>query len=429
MGMTLAQKMLATAVGRDSVAVGEILEVEPDLVLTHDHQGPMTIREFEEFGQEKVWDPTKLMMSMDHRTPSQTFLAATNHRIMREFCTAQGIDKLYDVGAGICHDVVAEERMATPGQIVVGTDSHTTTAGALCTFATGVGSSEMATIWVRGRTWFKVPESIKVTFKGRLKPLVNAKDIVLHLLGMMNTDGATYRSIEYHCEHPDTLHMEQRLTLSNMSLEIGAKVGLFAVDDVTRAYYADVGITDIPDIQPDPDAEYVLEYEVDLDQLDCMVAKPNSPGNVGSAKSVEDTWKIDQAIIGTCTNGRITDLRAAAKVMEGQKVHPDVRFIIVPATQLINQQAHEEGLINTFIQAGAMVGVPGCGPCGAYGVGAMADGETCITTGSRNFVGRLGSTKCNTFLGSAETVAASAIAGRVIDPNDLANALKDMEVA
>lgn len=420
MGQTIAEKILAKAAGQATAPAGSIVEVEPDLVLTHDHQGPMTIREFRSFGRPKVWRPERHMMCMDHRTPTQNFRVAMNHKLMREFCREQGIEKLYDVGLGITHNIIADKRLIKPGQIVIGTDSHTTTSGALGAFGTGIGSSEMAAIWARGRIWFRVPETIRVVLTGRMGEWVEARDITFEMLRHLNTDGATYKAVQFEGDGVADLSIEERLTLANMVLEMGAKTALFPVDDRLRAYFAEAGITNLDSFEADADATYCETMEIDLGALVPMVSRPNSPGNVDHAANVTpERRRIDQAVIGTCTNGTLPDLRRAAEVLKGRKVHPAVRMFIVPATREINEAATREGLIDIFTEAGAMVGIPGCGPCGAYGMGALADGEVCITTSSRNFVGRLGSVDCETYLGSPSTTAASAVAGFVIDPASL----------
>ena len=413
MPATLTDKILARACGRP-VRTGMIIDVKPDIILTHDHQGPMTIREFRNIGAGRLHNPDSIYMFMDHRTPSQTDVAASNHKIMREFCREQEITHLFDVGRGICHDVLIEQRAARPGQVVVGTDSHTVTIGALGVFGTGVGSSEMAAIWARGFTWFRVPECIRVILEGTLPPHVCGKDVAFALLKVLGTDGATYKSMEFYGEGAASLPLDYRLTICNMCLEMGAKSALFPVDDVTRNYYAAAGISDLEVLIPDEGAEYAQEIRIDLSMLEPCVAAPDSPANVVEARLVApQKIAIDEALIGTCTNGRISDLREAAEVLKGRMVHPGVRMLIVPATRDVYCQALDEGLISIFARAGAMVGVPCCGPCGGYGMGVLAAGETCITTGSRNFVARLGSPEGHIYLGGPATVAASAVAGYV----------------
>ena len=427
MGMTMAEKILARAAGLDEVKPGVIVEIEPDLVLTHDHQGPMTIREFRKFESAALWDPERLIIFMDHRTPTQSIIAAENHQILRRFASEQGVnpEHIFDVGQGICHDILAERRITKPGEIVVGTDSHTMTIGGVGVFGIGIGSSEMAAIWLRGKLWLKTPASIKVILTGELRQCAGSKDITLEMLKRLGTDGATYRAIEFHGNGLTGLNIDQRMTLCNMCLEMGAKVAMVPVDDVTCNFYESYGIGNIESAQPDYNAVYEREITIELDKLYSLVAAPSSPQNVVSAREIDlQNITIDQALIGTCTNGRLTDLREAAKLMKGRKVHPGVRFLIVPATQKILEQALDEGLVQTFVQAGAMVGVPCCGPCGGYGMGALAEDEVCVTAGSRNFIGRLGSPRANIYLASPATVAASAIAGKIVDP---VNIVKEAE--
>lgn len=420
MPMTMIEKILAAASGRAAVRPGDVVTVQPDLVLTHDHQGPMTIREFKSMGRAGLWDPERLVMVMDHRTPSQTETAAANHKVMREFAESQGVSLVFDVGTGVCHDLLAEKRLVRPGQVVIGTDSHTLTIGALGAFGTGVGSSEMAAIWASGRLWLKTPPTVKITLSGELPPLVGAKDLSLRLLSIFGTDGCTYKAVEFHGPGLAALNMDQRLTLCNMCLEMGAKTALVPFDAVSAAFYAQAGVHGIVPFTPDDGADYEREVSVDLASLDILTAAPNSPGNVLPLREAAQAGvRIDQALIGTCTNGRLTDLREAAAVLKGRKVAPGVRFLIVPATREIMRAALDEGLVGVFLEAGAMVGTPCCGPCGGYGMGALTAGETCITSGSRNFVARLGSPGASIYLGGAAAVAASAVAGALADPRDI----------
>ncbi|MBO8129780.1 MAG: 3-isopropylmalate dehydratase large subunit [Peptococcaceae bacterium] len=417
---TLTQKLLAKAAGREAVQPGEIVHIEPDLVMTHDHQGPMTLCEFNQMGIKKVWNPEKIVIVLDHRTPTQSTIAAQNHQLLRKFAKDQGITRFFDVGEGICHDILAEKGFVQPGKLIVATDSHTVTAGAIGAFATGIGSSEMAAVWARGKLWLRVPETIKVILTGKPPAFVGGKDVALKLLQVLTTDGATYKAVEFHGDGLRYLNMDERMTLCNMCLEMGAKNAIIPPDEVTEDFLKEKEITDYEVITPDKNAEYSRVIEINLLDLEPLVAKPYSPDNVAAAKEVEEeNVVINQAIIGTCTNGRMTDMRLAAKILEGKKVKPGVRFLIVPATKKVYLQAVKEGLVEIFTNAGAMVGVPCCGPCGAYGMGAMADDEVCITAGSRNFVGRLGAPEARIYLGNSATVAASAVAGKVIDPRSM----------
>ena len=416
--MTLTEKILAKMAGKSSVQPGEIVTIEPDIVMTHDHQGPMAIREFLKMGARKIWNPEKVVIVMDHRTPTQSVLAAENHQMLRKFAKDYGIGRVFDVGEGICHDLLVERGLVEPGHVAVASDSHTITAGAVGAFATGVGSSELAVIWVRGNLWLRVPETIKVVMHGKPSGFVGGKDIALKLLGILGTDGATYQAIEFHGPGLGYLNMDDRMTLCNMCLEMGAKNAIVPPDRITVEFLKEKGLPEPDDtLQPGPDAHYCREIEIDLSTMTPLVAKPASPDNIAAAKDVEaEKVVIDQAAVGTCTNGRITDLRLAAKIVEGKKIHPGVRFLVVPATRYIYLKALGEGLIEKLVTAGAMVSVPCCGPCGAYGMGALSADEVCITTGSRNFIGRMGAPEARIFLGNSATVAASAVAGYIVDP-------------
>lgn len=415
--MTLTEIILARAAGRQKISPGEIVTIEPDVLMTHDHQGPMAVREFENIGARKVWNSNKVVIVLDHRTPTQSIIAAENHQLLRKFAARHNISNLFDVGEGICHDLLMERGFAAPGRVIVASDSHILTLGALGAFAAGVGSSELAVILVRGNLWLRVPESIKVVLTGKPGPMVGGKDIVLKLLKILKTDGATYKAVEFHGPGLAHLNTDHRMTLCNMCLEMGAKNAIVPPDEKTLAYLKKTGVAADMDLRPDPDAVFCREIEIDLSGLTPLVAKPYSPDNVTTAERVEkENIPIDQAIIGTCTNGRYTDIHMAAEVVSGEKVHPGVRFLVVPATREIYLRALKDGLVEKLVKAGAMVGIPCCGPCGAYGMGAMAADETCITAGSRNFVGRLGAPGAKIYLGSSATVAASAIAGKVVDP-------------
>ena len=421
--MTVAQKLLARAAGKATVRPGEIVIVEPDVVMTHDHQGPMAVREFETIGAARVWNPAKVVIVMDHRTPTQSTLAAENHRLLRGFAARQGIGTVFDVGEGICHDLLLEKGLVTPGKVVVASDSHVLTVGALGAFAVGVGSSELAVVWVRGRLWLRVPETIKVTLSGSPGAFIGGKDIALKLLAILRTDGATYRAVEFHGPGLRHLNLDERMTICNMCLEMGAKTAFVPPDEITRAFLRAKGLPEpTADCAPDPGASYCREVDIDLAALPSLVAQPFSPDNTATAADVEtERVRIDQAIIGTCTNGRLSDLRVAAELVAGRRVASGVRFLVVPGTREILLRATREGIVEKLLAAGAMVGIPSCGPCGAYGMGALASDETCITAGSRNFVGRMGAPEARIYLGSSATVAASAVAGRIVDPRNFAS--------
>lgn len=417
MAQTITEKILARAAGLNKVSPGEIIEARVDLVMIHDHQGPMTLLEFAKLPVRRVWDPDKVVMVIDHRTPSQTPQAAKNHKAMREFARAQGIKNFYDGGEGICHDLVVEKGHIVPGMIFVATDSHTLTAGALGAFATGVGSSEMASILATGRLWFLVPQTVAVYLRGRPGKAVFGKDIALELLRRVKTGGMDYKAIEFLGEGTAHLSMDSRLSLCNMALEMGAKNAIFPPDDVTRAYLQQRVPGPYREEISDPNTVYATTIEVDLDSLEPMVAEPYTPDKVRPAAEVSaEEVRIDQAIIGTCTNGRYEDLAIAARILQGKKIASGVRLLVVPATRSLWLKASKEGLLDIFMEAGAIVSYPCCGPCGAYGMGALTKGETCITTGSRNFIARLGDPEAKIYLGNAATVAASALAGKIVDP-------------
>lgn len=416
-GLTITEKILARAAGKEKTVPGEIIDAAVDLVMTHDHQGPMTILEFSRLPVKKVWDPSRVVMVVDHRTPSQTVRASENHRAMRLFAREQGIDTFYDGGAGICHDLVAEQGHVLPGMVFVATDSHTVTAGALGAFATGVGSSEMAALWARGRIWLRVPETVRVRLSGQPDKGVYGKDIALYLLGLVKTDGLNYKAVEFRGPGLPMVSMDSRLSLCNMTLEMGAKNAVVPPDQVTLDYLKGRAGQPYAAVDSDGDACYADTIEVDLGDLPPLVALPYSPDNVLPAGEVEAGGvAIDQAVIGTCTNARYEDLWVAAKIMDGRKVAPGVRLLIVPATRTLWLRASTEGLLDIFVRSGAVVSYPCCGPCGAYGMGAVTGEEVCITTGSRNFVARLGDPRARIYLGNAATVAASAVAGKIVDP-------------
>lgn len=417
-GLTITEKILARAAGKEKTVPGEIVDVSVDLVMTHDHQGPMSMLEFDRLPVKKVWDPSKVVMVIDHRTFSQTVQASENHQRMRVFAREQGIENFYEGGNGICHDLVAEQGHVLPGMVFVATDSHTVTAGALGAFATGIGSSEMAALWARGRIWFMVPDTVRVILNGKPGKGVSGKDIALKLLSMVKTDGFNYRAVEFQGPGAAALSMDSRLSLCNMTLEMGAKNAIFPPDAITGEYLKGRAKQPYTVLNSDPDANYLETIEIELDSLSPMVAMPYSPDNVQAAKVVESEGiSIDQAVIGTCTNARYEDLAAAAAILDGRRVAPGVRLLIVPATRDLWLRASKEGLLDIFARAGAAVSFPCCGPCGAYGMGALTGEEVCITTGSRNFVARLGDPRARIYLGSAATVAASAVAGRISDPN------------
>jgi len=414
LGSNLVEKIFAKKLGK-LVVTGEIVYLEPDLVMTHDHQGPMTIKEFENIGAKKIWNPDKVVMVMDHRTPSQNLVAAENHQKLRGFARKYGIEKFFDVGEGVCHDLVAEKAFVKPGMVYIGTDSHTVTEGALGVFATGVGSSEMASILATGKVWLKIPEVIKVTLTGSLQKGVMGKDIALYLLKLIKTGGADYQVLEFSGPGIASVDIASRMSLCNMCLEMGAKSALFPVDEVTIEYYKNKGVQ-VESLYPDEDARYVREITIDLDRLEPLIAFPFSPDNVRTVNEIDKDYPLNQSVIGTCTGARYEDLKVAAQILEGRRIHPQTRMLIVPATREIMLKAVQEGLVEIFLKAGAMVNVPACGPCGGYGMGVVAEDESTITTGSRNFIARMGAPGAYIYLSNAATAAASAIEGKLTDP-------------
>ena len=416
MSMTMTQKILARHAGLDHVDVGQLIEAKVDLVLGNDITTPVAITEFEKAGFTQVFDKEKIAIVLDHYTPCKDIKSAQLCKQARDFARKHAITNFFDVGhMGVEHALLPEQGLCAPGEIIVGADSHTCTYGALGAFSTGVGSTDMAAAMATGSLWFKVPAAIKVTLKGKLQPHVSGKDVILHLIGKIGVDGALYQSLEFSGEGVASLSMDDRFTISNMAIEAGGKNGIFPVDEKTIAYIDGRVHRPFQAVEADPDADYASEVVIDLDKLEPTVAMPHLPENTKTVTEVAGL-PIDQVVIGSCTNGRISDLRAAAAVMKGKQVSPKVRCIIIPATQEIVLQAMKEGLIQTFIEAGAAVSTPTCGPCLGGHMGVMAAGERTVSTTNRNFVGRMGDVTSEIILASPDVAAASAIAGCVADP-------------
>ena len=413
MGKTAVEKIISAHAGHDAKA-GDFVVADVDLAMTHDTTGPIAITAFREYGREKVWDASKVVIMLDHAAPSPNERISNLHSLLRTFASEQGI-RLYDVGEGVCHQLVVEEGLVVPGDLAVGADSHTCTYGALAAFSTGVGSTDMAAGMATGACWLKVPTAIRFVLTGKLKPWVSGKDVILHLIGKIGVDGALYQSMEFTGEGLKSLTMEDRLCMANMAIEAGAKNGVFEYDEQTAQYAADHGCKDWTVYQADADAEYTATYEIDLSAIAPTVSLPHLPDNAKPVSEVGDIM-IDQAVIGSCTNGRIEDLRAAAKLFEGRQVHEGVRCIVIPATQKIMLQAMEEGLVKTFIDAGCAVSTPTCGPCLGGHMGILAKGERAVATTNRNFVGRMGHKGSEVYLASPAVAAASAIAGKLVSP-------------
>jgi len=416
MGMTFAQKILARKAGLDSVAVGQIVEVEPDFCLSHDNTAAIS-KTFKKIGVEWVKYPERFVIVLDHTVPASTEKYALGHKEIREFVAAQGILNFYDAGVGICHQVLPEKGFALPGKLILGSDSHTTTYGAFGAFSAGIGRSEMAVLYATGKIWLKTPASFKIVASGRLQAPVTSKDLILKIIGEIGADGALYRSVELVGEAIDAMSLASRMVLSNMAVEMGAKNGYIAPDEKTLSFLEGRAAADYTPVYPDLDAEYEKILEFDASSLTPQVAKPHTVDNVVPATEVEGT-RIDQALLGTCTNGRLEDLRLAAKILKGKLIAKNVRMLVLPASQEVLLQALAEGLIETFVQAGAMVLNPGCGPCLGAHQGVLAPGEVCLSTANRNFKGRMGSRDAEIYLASPSTVAASAITGTITDPRN-----------
>ena len=414
--MNIIEKILTKASGKQEVSPGEIVEANIDVAMTHDLTGPLAIKSFNEIGAKKVWDRNKVVVILDHLVPASSVISAGLHKTVRNFAEEQKIENFYDVGrGGVCHQVMPEMGHVRPGEVIVGSDSHTCTYGAFGAFATGIGSTEMAAVFATGKLWFRVPEVIKVDVTGKFQKLVTAKDLTLNIVGRIGADGAIYKGLEFGGSTIREMTIDGRMVLANMAVEMGAKAGLIEPDQKTVDYVK--ARTDKPftPVKSDPDSVYEKIVDVDVLDLEPQVAVPHSVDNVKPVSEVEDV-KVDQAFIGSCTNGRLEDLRSAAQILKGKKIARGVRLVVIPASQEIYLNAINEGLIKTFMGAGAIVGNPNCGPCLGGHMGILAEGEACISTSNRNFIGRMGSTKSFVYLASPATVAASAITGKITDP-------------
>lgn len=419
MGMTMTQKILADHANLDYVVPGQLINAKVDIVLGNDITTPVAIKEFRKIGIDKVFDVNKVVIVPDHFTPNKDIKSAEQVKFIREFVKEMGIVNFFDVGQmGVEHALLPEKGLVVPGEVVIGADSHTCTYGALGAFSTGIGSTDMAAAMATGEAWFKVPEAIKFVLKGKPGKWVSGKDIILHIIGMIGVDGALYKSMEFIGEGVSYLSMDDRFTIANMAIEAGAKNGIFPVDEKTIQYVKEHSAKPYKIYSADEDAEYAEVYEIDLSAVKPTVAFPHLPENTRTIDEVGDV-EIHQVVIGSCTNGRLEDLRIAAKVMKGRKVHPDVRCIIIPATQKIWKQAMNEGLFDIFIDAGAVVSTPTCGPCLGGHMGILAEGERAVATTNRNFVGRMGHPGSEVYLASPAIAAASAIAGRIASPDQL----------
>lgn len=417
MSMTMTQKILAAHAGKSEVHAGELVMAKLDLVLGNDITTPVAIGEFPKFGREKVFDRTKIALVPDHFAPNKDIKAATQCACMRAFAKEQGVVNYFEVGhdCGVEHALLPEKGLVTAGDCIIGADSHTCTYGAVGAFSTGVGSTDMAAGMAAGETWFKVPSAIKVVVKGRFRKWVSGKDLILHLIGLIGVDGARYQSLEFAGDGIAALTMDDRFTIANMAIEAGAKNGIFPVDGTCLEYLKEHGAKTPRIHAADPDAEYERTLEIDLDKLEPTVAFPHLPSNTRLVREAAGL-PIDQVVIGSCTNGRLSDLRAAAAAMAGRPVAPGVRCIVIPATQRIWIEAMKEGLLAKFAEAGCVVSTPTCGPClGGY-MGILAKGERCVATTNRNFVGRMGHVESEVYLASPAVAGASAVAGRLAEP-------------
>lgn len=419
MGMTASQKILASHAHLKEVAAGQLISADLDLILANDITGPVAIKEFKKAGATAVADREKIALVMDHFAPNKDIKSAQQCKECRIFAGEQQITNFFDVGAmGIEHALLPEKGLVGAGDLIIGADSHTCTYGALGAFSTGVGSTDMAAGMISGKCWFKVPSAIKFILKGKPKRYVTGKDVILHIIGLIGVDGALYKSMEFTGDGVKNLSIDDRFTICNMAIEAGAKNGIFPVDEVALEYMKDRFIRPVKAYEPDPDAVYDEVYEIDLSFLAPTVSFPHLPENSKS----QGEWgniKIDQVVIGSCTNGRISDMRAAAEILKGRKVAKNVRTIIIPATQEVYRQCIKEGLAEIFLDAGAIISTPTCGPClGGY-MGILAEGERAVSTTNRNFVGRMGHKNSEVYLASPYIAAASAVAGKLCAPDEL----------
>jgi 3-isopropylmalate/(R)-2-methylmalate dehydratase large subunit len=411
----MAEKILAKASGNKESEAGEIIMANIDVAMTHDLTGPLSVESFEKIGLKEVWDPEKIVIVFDHQVPADSIDAAKNHMIMRKFVKEQGIHNFYDVREGVCHQVLPEKGHVVPGEVVVGTDSHTCTHGALGAFATGIGSTDMAMVFATGKLWFKVPETIKFEITGKLQENVFAKDVVLDIIGKIGADGATYKACEFGGETTRNMTISDRMVLCNMAIEMGGKSGLVEPDQKTINYLKGRSTKPYEIMKTDSDALSLETMYVDVNELEPQIACPHNVDNVKPVSEVEGTH-IDQVFLGSCTNGRLSDLRTAAKIMKGKEVSKNIRMLVIPASREVYSKAMDEGLLRTFVDSGALVCNPCCGPCLGGHIGLVGPGEVSLSTSNRNFKGRQGSPDAEVYLSSAAVAAASAITGKITDP-------------
>ncbi|MBI5679288.1 MAG: 3-isopropylmalate dehydratase large subunit [Methanobacterium sp.] len=418
MEMTMAEKLLAKASGKKEVGAGEIVMANIDVAMTHDLTGPLSVESFEKIGVPEVWGPEKIVIVFDHQVPADSLEAAGNHSIMRKFVKEQGITNFYDVREGVCHQVLPEKGHVVPGEIIVGTDSHTCTHGALGAFSTGIGSTDMSMVFATGKLWFKVPETIKFNIEGTLGSHVYAKDVILNIIGRIGADGATYKACEFGGETVTEMSVSDRMVICNMAIEMGGKTGLVEPDQKTLNYVNTRSNKSFEVIKGDMDALSLEIMDINVNDLEPQIACPHNVDNVKGISDVEGT-PIDQVFLGSCTNGRIQDLRDAAKILKGKNVSDSIRMLVIPASREVYTKALNEGLMNIFVDAGALVCNPCCGPCLGGHVGLIGPGEVSLSTSNRNFKGRQGSAEGEVYLSSAAVAAASAITGKIEDPRNI----------
>ena len=417
--MNIVEKILARASDKQEVSPGDIVEASIDTAMIHDLTGPLAIKSFREIGAKKVWNNKRIVVILDHIVPASSVRSATLHKIIRNFVEEQKIMNFYDVGlGGVCHQIMPEKGHVRPGETIVGADSHTCTYGAFGAFATGIGSTEMAAVFLTGKLWFRVPEIIKLNITGKYQKLVTPKDLTLNIVGKIGVDGAIYKGLEFGGSTVRNMSIDGRMVLCNMAVEMGAKAGIIEPDQKTVNYVKARTDKPVKPVKSDPDATYERTLELDISKLEPQVAVPHAVDNVKSLSEVEET-EINQGFIGSCTNGRLEDLRSAAQILKGRRVARGVRLLVIPASQEIYLNALNEGLIKTFIEADATIGNPNCGPCLGGHMGLLAEDEVCISSSNRNFIGRMGSIKSYVYLASPATVAASAVTGKITDPRTL----------
>ena len=414
--MTIVEKILARASDKKSVKPREIVTAKISVAMSHEN-ADVVLRAFKEIGVEKVWNPERIVLLFDHRIPAESEKTALTHQRIRKFAKEQHIKYFFDMKEGICHQILPENGLSRPGEVMVGTDSHTTTHGAFGTFAMGIGATEMAGVWATGELWFMVPESIKISVAGKFKRYVSAKDLILSIIGQIGAAGADYQAVEFCGETIGSMSIASRMVLTNLSMEMGAKAAFVVPDEKTIRYVKQRTDEDFVAFLPDKNAEYSQTVDINVDDMQSMIACPHAVDNVKPVRDVAGK-KIDQALIGSCTNGRLEDLEVAAEILEGKRAHPEVRLLVIPASRRVYLQALKKGYIETFIKAGALVLNPGCGPCLGAHQGLLAPDEVCISTTNRNFKGRMGSSESYVYLASPATVARSSVTGVITEPQE-----------